>query len=47
MEGKISFIEIEKFRSFDNLRVSGFKRVNLIGGKNNIGKTSLLEAISL
>ncbi|ANV84288.1 hypothetical protein AWQ21_07765 [Picosynechococcus sp. PCC 7003] len=40
-------IEIKNFRSFQSLKVDGFKKVNLIGGKNNIGKTSLLEALLL
>lgn len=38
-------IEIEEFKCFKGFSASGFKRVNLIGGKNNIGKTALMEAI--
>ncbi len=38
-------IEIEEFKCFKGFKASGFKRVNLIGGKNNIGKTALLEAM--
>ncbi|MDO9214855.1 MAG: AAA family ATPase [Methylococcales bacterium] len=38
-------IEIKEFKCFKDFKASGFKRVNLIGGKNNIGKTALLEAI--
>lgn len=38
-------IEIENFRCFDDLKVSGFSRVNLISGQNNSGKTTLLESI--
>ncbi len=41
------YIKIENFRCFKELEVKGFKRVNLIGGKNNAGKTSLLEALLL
>jgi AAA15 family ATPase/GTPase len=37
-------IEIEQFKCFKNFKASGFKRVNLIGGKNNIGKTAFMEA---
>lgn len=37
-------IAIKQFKCFSDFQVSGFKRVNLIGGKNNIGKTALLEA---
>ncbi len=38
-------ISIQNFRCFENLEMTGFKTLNLIGGKNNSGKTSLLEAI--
>lgn len=38
-------IEIKQFKCFADFKASGFKRVNLIGGKNNIGKTALMEAI--
>ncbi len=41
----IKEIEIENFRCFDHTKISGFERVNLIGGKNNSGKTALLEAL--
>lgn len=37
-------IEIEEFKCFKGFKTSSFKRVNLIGGKNNIGKTALMEA---
>jgi ABC-type transport system involved in cytochrome c biogenesis ATPase subunit len=43
----IDEIKIENFRGFASLTLSGLKRVNLIVGENNAGKTSLLEAISL
>jgi AAA15 family ATPase/GTPase len=43
----IKNIEITTFKCFDHFEASGFKRVNLIGGKNNIGKTALLEAINM
>ena len=43
----IEDIEITNFRCFDRLKVSGCKRLNLISGKNNVGKTALLEAIFL
>lgn len=42
---KSQYINIKKFRCFKELKVNAFKRVNLIGGKNNAGKTSLLEAL--
>ncbi|WP_390903751.1 AAA family ATPase [Trichothermofontia sichuanensis] len=40
-------IEVRNFRCFDYLKVSGLEKLNLISGKNNIGKTALLEAIFL
>lgn len=43
----IKDIEIENFRCFEHTKIEGFERVNLIGGKNNSGKTALLEAILL
>ena len=38
-------LEIENFRSFKQLTVDPLKRINLICGKNNSGKTTLLEAL--
>jgi AAA15 family ATPase/GTPase len=43
----IKSIEIENFRCFHKTSAKGFGRVNLIGGKNNAGKTALLEALLL
>jgi AAA15 family ATPase/GTPase len=43
----IDSIKIERFRCFNETELSGFRRLNLFGGKNNAGKTSLLEAIYL
>lgn len=40
-------LTIESFRGFKKLVVPNLKRVNLFIGKNNVGKTSLLEAIFL
>jgi AAA15 family ATPase/GTPase len=37
-------IEIKEFKCFKDFKASGFKRVNLIGGKNNVGKTAFMEA---
>jgi len=37
-------IEIKQFKCFTDFKAAGFKRVNLIGGKNNIGKTAFMEA---
>ena len=41
----IKNIEIKDFKCFDKFKTEGFKRVNLISGKNNVGKTALMEAI--
>ncbi len=40
-------IHIQNFRCFEDFKAEGFERVNLIGGKNNSGKTCLLEGIYL
>jgi len=37
--------KLKNFRCFNNLTLEPLERVNLIAGKNNVGKTSLLEAI--
>ncbi len=39
-------IHIQNFRCFEDFKAEGFERVNLIGGKNNSGKSCLLEAIA-
>lgn len=41
------WIEAKRFRNLENLRVDGLSRINLIGGRNNSGKTSLLELLFL
>ena len=43
----LNAITIKNFRCFPNIKVSGFKNINLIGGQNNSGKTALLEALLL
>jgi AAA15 family ATPase/GTPase len=40
----IKNISIVQYKCFENFEANGFKRINLIGGKNNIGKTAFLEA---
>jgi len=40
-------IEIENFRGISKLVLDDIKQVNLVVGKNNTGKTSILEAIFL
>jgi AAA15 family ATPase/GTPase len=43
----IKSIEIERFRCFNKTKAKDFGRVNLLGGKNNAGKTAFLEALFL
>ena len=38
---------IENFRGFDKLKIDNIKKINFLVGKNNCGKTSILEAIIL
>lgn len=40
-------IHITNFRSFDSLKLDKLRRINLIGGDNGSGKSSLLECIFL
>ncbi|MDR1279626.1 MAG: AAA family ATPase [Opitutaceae bacterium] len=42
-----SELEITHFRAFSHLTIKPLRRVNLIAGDNNIGKTGILEAIWL
>ena len=43
----IKDLYIENFRGFDKLKIDNIKKINFLVGKNNCGKTSVLEAISL
>ena len=40
-------LSIRNFRAFQSLDIEGLKRVNLFAGRNNSGKTSVLEALYL
>ncbi len=42
-----SSIDIENYKQFKNFSIQNLNRINLIGGDNNSGKSSLLEAIYL
>jgi AAA15 family ATPase/GTPase len=46
-EEMISSIHIRGYRGFADFEMSGLERVNLLVGKNNSGKTALLEALYL
>jgi len=43
----LNSLEIRGFRGFRRLRIEHLGRINLIVGKNNVGKSSLLEALQL
>ncbi len=38
-------LRLERYRGFESYELSDFKRINLLVGPNNSGKTSILEAI--
>ena len=38
---------VKNFRCFKDLRIEDLGRVNLIAGRNNTGKTALMEAMYL
>ena len=40
-------LEIRNFRLFDHLKMEQLGQINLVGGRNNSGKTTLLEALFL
>lgn len=44
---RIRYIEIEHFRGISHAKIDGLKEVNIFFGKNNCGKSSLLDAIFL
>ena len=43
----LTSLHIKNFRGFHDLKVGPLARVNLIAGKNNVGKTGVLEALYL
>ncbi len=47
MNTPISKLRVTRFRSLQDVTVGPFERVNLITGKNNSGKSSLLEAVRI
>ena len=40
-------ISIENFRGFESIDISDMNRITLISGRNNVGKSSILEALFL
>jgi hypothetical protein len=47
MASELGPIEIRNFKCFKELKLKSVGRLNLISGKNNVGKTMFLDAISL
>ena len=47
MSLKVESITLERFRAFRELTIRGLGRVNLITGKNNAGKSSVLEGLRI
>ena len=43
----ISSVSIKNFKGFQNFHIKGLAPITLIGGKNNVGKSSFLEALFL
>ncbi|UQW96625.1 ATP-binding protein [Rummeliibacillus sp. G93] len=43
----ISELKINNFKGLTKLNIQNFSRINLFGGKNNAGKTTILEALFL
>lgn len=44
---QFSEIEVVRYKKIKNVKLENLKRVNIIAGKNNAGKSSMLEAIYL
>lgn len=43
----LNSLEIKNFRALEDLKVARLGRVNIIVGKNNSGKSSILEALRI
>lgn len=43
----IQNLHIQNFKSIKDLEVTGFKRINLLIGRPNVGKSNILEALSM
>jgi AAA15 family ATPase/GTPase len=44
---RLKWIEVENFRAFKHVKIDEFADINIFIGKNNTGKSTLLEAIYL
>lgn len=47
MENFIQELEIRNFKSIKDLKLNNFKKINLFIGRPNVGKSNILEALSL
>ena len=47
MQRHINRLKIQNFKSIKNLQIENFNRINLFIGKPNVGKSNILEALSL
>lgn len=47
MSNSLDHIAINNFKSIRNLELDGFKRINLFIGRPNVGKSNIIEALSL
>ena len=47
MDLKIGTLDIQRFRALRQLKIEGLGRVNLLTGRNNTGKSSVLEALRI
>jgi hypothetical protein len=43
----ITGLSVRRFKGFDHLEIEQISRVTLLGGRNNVGKTSVLEALMM
>jgi hypothetical protein len=43
----ITSLRLSNFRAFESLTIEGLEQVNLLVGRNNCGKTTVLEAVAL
>lgn len=47
MDLKIGTLDIQRFRALRQVKIEGLGRVNLLTGRNNTGKSSVLEALRI
>ncbi|GAA8242576.1 hypothetical protein HpKG61_16080 [Helicobacter pylori] len=41
----IQSVRIKNFKTFKDTQIDGFTKLNIITGRNNVGKSNLLEAL--